>query len=488
MATVNVVRVLPLKPVTHATRAFQAHGRVGVTVVVKLAYTLVPDGVMQRLPGATLEVEDLAPYKQLADVAFVGSAHAPGGPVAAMPVRLTLVAGEQPLLDKRLLVSGDRVVSPANPGPAATPFQTLELTWERAFGGEGFDQNPSGTGVAASAAGELRLPNVSYFDEALRHRPACYAPIPADAPMRQRFLSPGKEDVPSAEVPDLTEGVHYGYFQSGPPDQQIPFLRGDETVVLEGLSPAGAVVRSRLPGDVARARAYFPPTRETPIELSLDTLVIDGDRGLCTVTWRGCVSAGDLGMLSELIVAVAVEERGQPIAWPKPAQVAPMMKMLERIAQDAPIAAGTVELSRTQHQRAGDVASVPFARSPSERPERAPTGPIPGAPWAPAAAKKAAPAEHALRGTIALDDLAPATRRALAAGVADFHVGMPMSDRPVVTPATPAPTPKKPEAPLDPWAKSIEAAPIQNVRPPQPKPPEKPPAYAMLYGKFGAKK
>ena len=45
-----------------------------------------------------------------------------------------------------------------------------------------------------------------------------------------------------AEIPD---DFDFAYFQSAPSDQRCESLRGDEWILLEGLHPSLAVIRSR---------------------------------------------------------------------------------------------------------------------------------------------------------------------------------------------------------------------------------------------------
>lgn len=483
----NVVRVFPLSPVPSAARAFQAGGRLGVTVIVKVDYALVDDDVATRTVASALSEEDRVPYKPYADVLFSGNAYAPQGrPVAAMSARLAVMRDGKPLLDKRLIVSGDRVQTPTVPAPAAAPFTSMPIVWERALGGDGYIQNPVGVGANVGPNGERRLPNLAYAGEAMQRWPACFAPIAADAPMRRRFVVSGQEANLTRSVPELSEGIHYGYFQCAPPDQQVGFLRGDETIVLEGLTPNGAPFRTKLPGEVALARAYFPPTRVTSVELFADTLRINGDTGSCSVVWRGCFTATDLGMLEKMIVAIGVQAPGRPIQWPGPHEVESFMALVQR-ASSEPVRQSTMELSQAAQVDAGHEAAVPFRASPSQPPPRpAPHLPIPGAPWEAASPTPPPAVEHpfARTATIEVHDLSPETRRALAPGSSDFAVGMPSSkNHPPKEPPSSASRRKK----IDPWAKSIESAPLAEVHAPAPRPPQKPAARTLLYGKMTKK-
>ncbi|MFO0617968.1 MAG: DUF2169 domain-containing protein [Polyangiaceae bacterium] len=486
----SVVRVLPLTPVAHGSRVFQAAGRVGVSVVVKVAYALVSGGVARRMSIATMTREDLAPYRPFADVVFRGRAYAPSDtPVPAMAVRLTLARGQKTLLDKRLIVSGDRVHAPGRSAPAATPFLEMPIVWERALGGDGFDLNPVGIGAAPDSTGARRLPNLSYPGVELQMRPACFAPLPPNAPARLRFLGARRDEVLGRAVPDLTDAMQYGYFQAAPPDQQIAFLRGDETIRLEGLTKAPGAFVTELPNEVALARAYVPASGATPLELVADGLDIDGDALTASITWRGCFTALDLDMLRQMIVAVAIQPAkaratlgDHSLQWPEPALVESFYAALNAPALEEQ---RTMELSQPAHIAAARTETVPFKGGDARRRDSVPEpASIPGSPWATRPSLNPVEARDVTQ-TIEIEDLSPATRRALLPGSSDFAVGMPKSATPAPRSAR-SPRSTRRKASHDPWAK-IDETPAPEVKPPQPRPPEKPSARAILYQKISKK-
>lgn len=67
-------------------------------------------------------------------------------------------------LDKELLVFGDRYLIGDRPTDPA-PFEQMPLTWSNAFGGPGYAENPSGTGIDPVDVGDQRLvryPNIEH--------------------------------------------------------------------------------------------------------------------------------------------------------------------------------------------------------------------------------------------------------------------------------------------------------------------------------------
>ncbi len=194
------LRVIALDDVAAGAVAWRRRGQLHVTVVVKTCFAFAPDAAMKLAAPEPLvaaevhhgqssfrsvrQTSDLAPLRARADVVFAGHAHAPAGTVAArVPVRLALLSREGiPLLDKRLVVIGDRG---PELGPAAepTPFARMQIAYERAAGS---DENPFGTGMF----GATTLPNVVHPEPRPPRsvEPAGFAPFSAVWPSRRRLL------------------------------------------------------------------------------------------------------------------------------------------------------------------------------------------------------------------------------------------------------------------------------------------------------------
>ncbi|WP_437967052.1 pentapeptide repeat-containing protein [Sorangium sp. So ce260] len=119
--------------------------------------------------------------------------------------------------------------------------------------------------------------------------PAPFGPLHPDAPERRRKL--GKEYGPSyrkTRAPWTAEDFDWTYFQAAPPDQRLPgYLRGDEEVTLFHLHPAAQTASFRLPGLRLRAVVEDARGRVQDAAMSLDTLLVEPDAGLVTLTWRG---------------------------------------------------------------------------------------------------------------------------------------------------------------------------------------------------------
>lgn len=259
-------------------------------------------------------------YKPRADVLVVGSAHAPAGHTStALNVALRVGAHEWALRvtgDRRWVFPTRAMLIPIASDPE--PFERMPLTWERAFGGMDHRagtrsaENPVGRGLIASKTREsvdgTLLPNVenprapvSTWDDA--PAPAGFAPVRKD--WMPRSLLSGRVLDPLHPVFGLPDDFDHAWYNGAPPALQVPFLRGDEAVEMQHLTP-DRYRRFRLPGwrprvdlglftdgktwdEVLAASPGDLPKRPTvgePMDVRLDTLALYPDDGVFTLTWR----------------------------------------------------------------------------------------------------------------------------------------------------------------------------------------------------------
>ncbi|MDC0742773.1 DUF2169 family type VI secretion system accessory protein [Polyangium mundeleinium] len=300
----DIVSYCPLRV---AARSFlTAERRHALLVVCKATYLLTPGSSVLHESQEDVNEEDnfwdddprrsvyspgdLVPHKRGADVVLVGDAFAPNDvPVRSILTRLCV--GE---IDKAIEVFGDRHVTPMGElreGPRVT---RVRLRYERAAGGPG-TTNPVGMRLdQKDTFGAIKLPNVQPPG---RHvtgpsdlmEPIGYGPIAATWPAREARLGPfaGRFSLTHWHETPLPEGLDPLFFNVAPHDQEIPEIRPDERIVLEGLHPEHARLVTNLPGlrpEVVMERASG---RSEEITLTADTLWFDTTRGICTLVWRG---------------------------------------------------------------------------------------------------------------------------------------------------------------------------------------------------------
>ncbi|WP_433933990.1 DUF2169 domain-containing protein [Sorangium cellulosum] len=299
-----------------------------LTVVCKATFTLEPG--LSRLapsqeptwdkdvrwdddPRASLRAaSDLAPFKRRVDVLVAGHAHAPhGGRVTSLVTRLAVGS-----IDKRIEVHGHRAWTANGQITAATPFARMSLRWERAASGP--DRwNPAG--VPPNAPPDLRglRPAPSLLPPGTELRspadplpPVGFGPIAPSWPertakLRRHAATFGHDAWTERPLPD---DIDTGYFNAAPPDQQLDQLPAGERIVLTHLHPRHPQLATVLEAVIPHAALLHGDAGPQEMRLRCDTLWIDADRGICTLTWRGAVP---LRHLAEDVTVVVTAERPQ---------------------------------------------------------------------------------------------------------------------------------------------------------------------------------
>ncbi|MGK3996667.1 DUF2169 domain-containing protein [Sorangium sp. So ce1024] len=297
-----------------------------LTVVCKATFTLEPglsrlagtqeapfeeDARWDDDPRASLRAaSDLAPFKRRVDVLVVGHAHAPlGERTSSLVARLAVGA-----IDKRIEVHGHRAWTANGQLTTATPFARMALRWERAASGPdrwnpvGIPPNAAPDARGLRMAPGLLPPGTELRSPADPLPPAGFGPIAPSWPERaaklRRHAATFAHDA-WAERP-LPEDIDPGYFNAAPPDQQLDRLPAGERIVLAHLHPRYPQLSTALEEVIPRAALLQRGAAPQEMRLRCDTLWIDADRGICTLTWRGAVPLGHAG---EDVTVVVTAER-----------------------------------------------------------------------------------------------------------------------------------------------------------------------------------
>lgn len=165
-------------------------------------------------------------------------------------------------IEKVLYVFGNRrwrkaagmAVMPSEP----EPFIEMSLTYERAFGGTGYERNPLGRGFAPvidpSGAETHPLPNIEdprhlVGSPSDRPDPAGFAPLDFAWPQRAKKLGTYDNKWFQQHWPFYPDDMNWTYFNAAPEDQQMEgFFTGSEAFSISGMHPKKPVIESRLPG------------------------------------------------------------------------------------------------------------------------------------------------------------------------------------------------------------------------------------------------
>lgn len=260
--------------------------------------------------------------KPRGEVLIAGRAYPQGQARTACSVSVKLGS-----IDKTLYVVGERrwkLGAPTEP----EPFTEMVISYENAFGGPGYPQNPVGKGSAPtkSGAGELHvLPNIEDPKHILKS-PNERPPLPSgfgpyDLTWPQRYSKIGTYDDRwfKERYPGYAGDLDRGFFNTAPPDQQIEgFFRGDEPFTLENMHAEKALIESKLPGIRARLFVNQDPggvsLREVPMRAETVHLFPHVERGI--LLFRGLVKVAedDAGDVRHVLAAFEALDDPKPIA------------------------------------------------------------------------------------------------------------------------------------------------------------------------------
>jgi len=316
------VPICPIGAVATSSILWRTQGLLHLTFIVKATFSLengesmildVPEEVVAHEshvdgdPTKSLRwASERIAFRPRCDVWCTGQLYAPAGvAVRSSTIRLAVFQDSLPVLDKSLVVRGDRANGDARP----ELFRSIPLRYERALLDE--QHNPVG------CDGTERVPNIVPAEGSFAV--AGLGPVSRYWRARRKCVTADQRHSLNKAVPEFDENFDWSFFQSSPHDQQIPYLRGDEWVVLEGLHPTERRVQSKLPVDrvVARMWRREAVDEQGGEELSLvaDTLAIDTTAQRCVVIWRGSIPVSNVRSLTGLRVAAGMEIGGETTNW-----------------------------------------------------------------------------------------------------------------------------------------------------------------------------
>ena len=444
-----------------------------MTVVCKVTYWLQPgEAVVAAEQEAVNDADDhwdddpnrsvrapsdLMPTKLRPEVTLVGYAYAHNNQ-AVRSLVARMIVGD---VDKSIEVHCDRTFMPDGSLHEGARFTRMRLNWERAGGGPG-TSNPVGIRAdARDTYGRRQVPNLQPVGTYVSSpedfvAPVGFGPIAATWPSRADLLN----RAPPAAGEGL-EGPSAAYYNAAPADQQlsVSVLRDNERIVLENLHAEHARLVTSLPG--CRPAIFVERTQGKAARVTAvaDSLWIDTDRGIATMTWRARIPLARQDEQGRVLVSM--ELPGRELTWAELNQAmtqgrdddedAPMDTIttttpLIPSAAVLPFAARRADtMSNSREAARAPNADLPFqpARSPS-------TPPAPATPWSAPTQLKAAPP--------APNPSAPGTRASLPGTVVAPGMGVPPPPMSTATPVQPAHVQPPPVAP--------QPVPPPPVRPP----------------------
>jgi hypothetical protein len=268
--------------------------------------------------------DDLAPFKPRVDVTLVGHAYAPRSELARSLVA-RLMVGE---MAKAVEVFAPRVLTRDGELREGPRWSQMPLRYEYTAGGPE-TWNPVGISetAPADAYGQHVLPSLQ--PEGLRAKqwrdifvPTGFGPIAQAWELRREKLgrrAEGWSEEGWTKIP-LDDDFDGEFFQAAPSDQQIDAFHEEEQIVLEYLNPDHPRLATRLVKLHPHAFVDIPGASPRDLVMTADTLWIDTDRAICTVTWRGQIAVDGPDQPGRVLIAI--EEQGQRLTWPSVAALA----------------------------------------------------------------------------------------------------------------------------------------------------------------------
>jgi len=183
-----------------------------------------------------------------------------------------------------------------------TPFTCLPITYQNAFGGPDFPDNPLGKGMIPDATGKTPLPNIQVPHHLIgnpqdRPPPAGFSAYPVMWPQRQRYLGKVNERWLREDWPHFPKDTDWEHFNTAPEDQRLPgFFTGGEKIEVTHMHPGKPYLSSSLPA--LRPRIFIHQKekegevfREVPCRA--ETLWLFPDREVGILLYRGTVAVAD---------------------------------------------------------------------------------------------------------------------------------------------------------------------------------------------------
>ncbi len=329
-APVTPVPVIPVGGLETASLLWRWREECHVTVAAKATFSLQHKGVMSPVIAEPFEDHELVPFRPATDVVVVAAHAVSERPVEVSAVRLVLT-GNEPLIDKSLLVYAPR------PGGVVAPFQRAAIATRegRAQALLIDPQNPKERGTLGRI--DSLSPTLVDGDDGLVH---------------------------------LDDTVAWERFHAAPTDQRVSTLRGDEWLMLEGMTPQARRLQSRLPGALVETRVFAPEMwcgRSLVLHMAPCSVGINADELTCSLVWRGAFTVESAETARELTAVSAIHLPGTFTSWPTVDQVAAFATMLieRRRAAGRAATARASELSEERRSAIGASDTLPQPALPS---------------------------------------------------------------------------------------------------------------------------
>lgn len=269
------------------------------------------------------QILDMVMPKPTAEFLLAGSAWNPDRE-SAKPISVGIKFGDK---QKRLKIHGDRHWHKGLLGyklskPAL--WESVFINEQNAYGGEGFQDNPFGTGFTAQDK-ITPAPNIEEDDYSVKrpgkkYPPAGFGSLTINHSQRSQYNGNYKtKDWLENHFPNLAPDTDFRLFQAARKDQQLDtYLRGDEAYTLANLVQNQPIFEGKLPGVYPRSfiQTNHPENNFKEVPLHLDTVWLFPDINVGALIWHGQIEVQQLDardIESNLIAFEALQDNPRTI-------------------------------------------------------------------------------------------------------------------------------------------------------------------------------
>ncbi|MBU2549040.1 MAG: DUF2169 domain-containing protein [Proteobacteria bacterium] len=273
---------------------------------------------------------DMGLPKPLGEVLLTSQCFAPRGS-SLQASQVSLRVGD---LTKTLNVFGDRYWKKTggivHGATEPEPFTVMPITYDRAFGGQGFAPNPMGKGLKPTAGpdggSEYPLPNIEHPDRLVGSPrdtpwPSGFGPLDPMWTPRSDMVGTYDDKWQAERWPHYPDDFHVEFFNLAPPDQKLnDYLQGDETIEIVNMHPELPVITSRLPS--LRVRCFVTHQKDRKagpeedlfdeVKTRIDTLWLFPEIMRGVVMYRGTLKVLDEEYADIRRIFLASEKAGEP--------------------------------------------------------------------------------------------------------------------------------------------------------------------------------
>ena len=305
------------RPLRAAAVMWSMGGASYVTGLAKITFVLQTGWLSLTAPEPILEKDrfyrqstlhsledhsDMIPFLPRGEAFVRGTAVVQGGLVTRVRLLVQEAMGQGVVLDKLLDLRGD--LDPGGPDLVSVP-----LRYELAVHDELL--NPAGVRAGAKIPPTILHPKAEGLAVGFGSL-SPYWPVRADR------LKPHEKQAWSRSPIDLPPNFPWDAYSAAPPDQRIQgFFQGTERIYLEGFHTRHRVIDAALPGVLAGGHVYFRNGLSSPVPMVADTVRVDLDQWLVSVTFRGYVPSPSPEPTDVVFGAALLAPHAPPPVWPE---------------------------------------------------------------------------------------------------------------------------------------------------------------------------